>query len=780
METLHKEEKPTARKTETLPVLGMTCAACAARIEKNLKRQDGVFESNVNFATNRATVEYDADKLDYDALVGVIEDSGYTVPQISPEAQTPSTLTSEGVTSEPEDWEQKAHREEVRDLWRKLAVSVVFGLPVAVVGMTHLDFSGNHLIQFVLTSIVMAYSGNRFFTGAWAALRHRSADMNTLIALGTGAAYLFSVVSTFLPSLVTTALPNAQAGMSGMGAALSPPMAPVYYEAAVVIIALVLVGKLLEARARAKTGDAIRSLIGLQAKTARVLRNGQETDVLIAEVVVGDIVFVRPGEKIPVDGVILEGGSAVDESMLTGESLPVEKQKGDSVFGATLNKIGAFQFRVTKVGAETALSQIVKLVGDAQGRKAPIQRLADTISGIFVPIVLIIATLSFVIWFDFALPEARLTQALIAFVSVLIIACPCALGLATPTAIMVGTGKGAQRGILLKGGESLEIAEKIDAIILDKTGTITTGKPALTDLICAPGVTEENLLKWAASAEVASEHPLGEAIVREAKARNIALSPAQNFRSLTGRGLEATVERETVLIGNALLMKERDIETDSLKAEVERLSGEGKTPMFVARNRSLAGVIAVADTIKPEAKSTISRLKSMGIEVAMLTGDNRRTAEAVAKQVGIERVRAEVLPEHKAAEVETLKSQGKVVAMVGDGINDAPALAAADVGIAMGAGTDVAMEAADVTLMQSNLGGVVTAIQLSRATMKTIRQNLFFAFAYNLVGIPIAAGVLYPFFGITLSPMLASAAMALSSVSVLTNSLRLRNVRIGE
>jgi len=422
----------------------------------------------------------------------------------------------------------------------------------------------------------------------------------------------------------------------------------------------------------------------------------------------------------------------------------------------------------------------VKLVGDAQGRKAPIQRLADTISGIFVPIVLIIATLSFVIWFDFALPEARLTQALIAFVSVLIIACPYALGLATPTAIMVGTGKGAQRGILLKGGESLEIAEKIDVIILDKTGTITTGKPALTDLICAPGVTEENLLKWAASAEVASEHPLGEAIVREAKARNIALSPARNFRPLTGRGLEATVEGETVLIGNALLMKERDIETDSLKAEVERLSGEGKTPMFVAQNRSLAGVIAVADTIKPEAKSTISRLKSMGIEVAMLTGDNRRTAEAVAKQVGIERVRAEVLPEHKAAEVETLKSQGKVVAMVGDGINDAPALAAADVGIAMGAGTDVAMEAADVTLMQSNLGGVVTAIQLSRATMKTIRQNLFFAFAYNLVGIPIAAGVLYPFFGITLSPMLASAAMALSSVSVLTNSLRLRNVRIGE
>ncbi len=787
MEALLKEPAR-KRETEILPILGMTCAACAARIEKNLKRQDGVLDCRVNFAANCAAVEYETGTLDHDALAAVIEDLGYTVPQKPESALPPHGSPLHGAaaqTEADEDWEGKARRAEVRDLKHKLASALVFGLPVVGIGMTHLDFPGSHPLQFVLTSVVLLLSGRSFFTGAWAALRHRSADMNTLIALGTGAAYFYSVVSTFVPSLVTAGMPAAPSGMTGMAGTMEARAgAPVYYEAAVVITAFVIVGKLLEAGAKAKTGEALRSLIGLQAKTARVLREGVETDVPLTEVIVGETVLVRPGEKIPVDGVILEGESAVDEAMLTGESLPVEKGAGDPVFGATLNKTGAFRFQVTKVGQETALAQIVKLVRDAQGRKAPIQRLADTISGVFVPIVLMIATLSFVVWFDFAPPETRLAQALISFVSVLIIACPCALGLATPAAILVGTGKGAQKGILLKGGESLESAEKINVILLDKTGTITTGKPVLTDLIPASGVAETTLLKVAASAEAASEHPLGEAVVNEAKRRNLALLPTQNFRSLTGRGLEARLGEspygETVLVGSALLMQEHGIETKTLQGEADRLAEGGKTPMFVSQGRSLLGVIAAADTIRPEAKTAVAALKRMGIEVTMLTGDNRRTGEAMAKLAGIERVLAEVLPERKAAEVEALKAKGKIVAMVGDGINDAPALASADVGIAMGTGTDAAMEAASVTLVRGDLRGVVTAIQLSRKTMKTIRQNLFFAFAYNLVGIPAAAGVLYPFFGITLSPLLASAAMALSSVSVLTNSLRLKNAPLGD
>ena len=770
MKTLHETDNSVLRKTEQIPISGMTCAACAARIEKNLKRQEGVLDCSVNFATNRATVEFDPETIDRAALAGVIEDSGYSVPQTLPDTNSHQSLESD---IGKDDWEQKARREEVRDLWRKLAVALIFGAPVAVVGMLHIDFPGNHWAQAALASVVLFYSGRQFFSGAWAALRHRSADMNTLISMGTGAAYLFSLVATFAPSLVLTAVPVAH---SGMGAADSA--APVYYEAAVVIIALVLAGRLLEANARAKTGDAIRSLARLQAKTARVVRDGQERDIPVADVVAGDLVLVRPGEKVPVDGVILEGASALDESMLTGESLPVEKAAGDAVYGSTLNKTGAFQLRATKVGAETALARIIKLVEDAQGRKAPIQRLADVVSGVFVPIVLIIATLSFVAWFDFAAPELRLTQALVAFVSVLIIACPCALGLATPAAIMVGTGKGAQRGILLKGGGSLEIAEKINAVILDKTGTVTIGRPSLTDLLPASNIAEDELLRMAASAEASSEHPLGEAIVRAAKERGLSLPAARDFRSVTGRGLEATVDGCAVLIGNALFMKEKGVGTEALALQVDRLADKGKTPMFVSKDGVLLGVIAVADTIKPEAAGAIARLRKMNIEVAMLTGDNRRTAEAIAKEAGIERVLAEVLPEHKAAEVEALKRQGKVTAMVGDGINDAPAIAAADVGIAMGSGTDAAMEAADITLMRSDLRGVAAAIELSRATMKTIRQNLFFAFAYNVIGIPIAAGALYPFFGVTLSPMLASAAMALSSVSVLSNSLRLRSLQL--
>jgi Cu+-exporting ATPase len=557
------------------------------------------------------------------------------------------------------------------------------------------------------------------------------------------------------------------------------PMAPVYFEAAAVIIALILLGRLLEARAKARTGDAIRGLMGLQARTARVVRAGRELEIPVEQVLPGDLVQVRPGEKIPVDGLLREGESAVDESMLTGESLPVTKRPGDEVFGATINRTGAFRFQATKVGKDTALQQIIRLVQDAQGSKAPIQRLADVISGIFVPVVLCLAIAAFVLWFDLAPVETRLQQALVAFVSVLIIACPCALGLATPTAVMVGTGKGAENGVLIRGGESLETAHKLTAIILDKTGTITRGQPALTDVIPVAPFDEAELLRLVAGAEGASEHPLGEAIVRGARERGLTLSPATGFSSLTGRGLEATVDGRQVLIGNRRLMTERGIDMGALETELERLAAEGKTPMLAAVDGRPAGVVAVADTMKESSPAAVAALKRLGLQVVMITGDNRHTAEAVGRQVGIDRVMAEVLPEHKAEQVRKLQAEGQVVAMVGDGINDAPALAQADVGIAIGTGTDVAMEASDITLIRGDLQGVVTAIALSKATMRTIRQNLFFAFVYNVLGIPLAAGVLYPFFGITLSPIIASAAMALSSVSVLTNSLRLKRLVVG-
>jgi Cu+-exporting ATPase len=592
--------------------------------------------------------------------------------------------------------------------------------------------------------------------------------MNTLVALGTGAAYLFSVVTTAFPGVV--AAPGDHAGHGA-------PMVPVYFEAAAVIIALVLLGRLLEARAKARTGDAIRRLMGLQARTARVIRDGSEAEIPVEQVIPGDLILVRPGEKLPVDGVVRDGHSAVDEAMLTGESLPVEKGPGDAVFGATVNRTGAFRFEATRVGKDTALQQIIRLVQDAQGSKAPIQRLADVISGIFVPVVLIIAITAFVAWFLVASEGVRLPQALVAFVSVLIIACPCALGLATPTAILVGTGKGAEYGVLIKGGESLEMAHRLNAIILDKTGTITYGKPELTDVLPVAAVTEEELLRLVASAERSSEHPLGEAILRGAEALGLRRAEPTSFNSLTGRGLEATVEGHAVLVGNRRLLEERGVDPVALDPVLERIAAEGRTPMLVAIDGKPAGVVAVADTIKPEAPAAVAALQRLGLEVVMITGDHRRTAEAVARQVGIERVLAEVLPEQKAAAVAQLQAERKKVAMVGDGINDAPALAQADVGIAIGTGTDVAIEASDITLIRGDLMGVVTAIELSQATMRTIKQNLFFAFVYNVLGIPVAAGVLYPLFGIMLSPVIASAAMALSSVSVVTNSLRLRGFR---
>ncbi len=740
-----------AEKRVDLPITGMTCAACARRIERRLGKVPGVSRAGVNFATARATVEFSPQATSVGQLIEAVEDAGYGVS----EASAGSTADADA---------------EYTELRRKFFVAAALSLPVLVLAMSHgrvpaLDFAGSNWLQLILTTPVVFYSGRQFYSGAWAALRHRAADMNTLIAVGTGAAYLYSAAATIVPNF-----------FRAHGAAHQMP--PVYFEAAGVIIALILLGKLLESRARRRTGDAITRLIGLQPKTARVLRGGVEIDLPVEQVAPGDTVVVRPGEKIPVDGRVVAGDSAVDESMLTGESLPVWKKAGDVVFGATLNKTGSFKFEATKVGRDTALQQIVRLVEEAQGSRAPIARMADRVSGVFTPAVILIAALTFVVWF-LAAPEGfRFTTALVNAVSVLIIACPCALGLATPTAIMVGTGKGAEHGVLIKGGESLETAHRLQSIVLDKTGTITRGEPVLTNVIAADGVSEEELLRLAASAELGSEHPLGEAVVRAARERGLTFSEAYGFKAVAGHGVQATVDGRRLLLGNLKLMRERGVALDGLTARAEALASGGETPMYVAIDGRPAGVLSVADPVKPESKEAVAMMRRMNLEVLMITGDNRRTAEAVAKEVGVERVLAEVLPEGKAGEVRRLQlEEKKVVCMVGDGINDAPALAQADVGIAIGTGTDVAMEAADVTLIRGDLRGVVTAVALSRATIRTIKQNLFWAFAYNVVGIPVAAGLLYPFTGWLLSPVIASAAMSLSSVSVLANSLRLRRFR---
>jgi len=607
---------------------------------------------------------------------------------------------------------------------------------------------------------VLLWSGSGFFRGAWSAFKHRAADMNTLIALGTGAAWLYSGVTVLVPGI----FPEGTA---------EP-----FYDVVAVVIALVVLGQALELRAKGRTSEAIKKLMGLQAKTARVIRDGQEVDIPVEEVLVGDIVLVRPGEKIPVDGVIVEGSSAVDESMITGESIPVEKGEGDEVIGATINKTGSFKFKATKVGKDTALAQIVKMVQEAQGSKAPIARLADTVSGYFVPIVMIIAVMTFVIWFDFG-PEPSIIFALVTSVTVLIIACPCALGLATPMSLMVGIGKGAENGILIRGGEALQAAQALDTIVLDKTGTITKGKPELTDVLTADNrqETTEDLLRLAAAVERASEHPLAQAIVDGAKARGLELPDPEGFEAVPGHGVIATVEDRRVILGNLKMMQREGISLDSLEAEAVRLADEGKTPMFVAVDGQAAGVVAVADTVKEDSAEAIAALHKMGLEVVMITGDNERTANAIARQVGVDRVLAEVLPEDKAANVQLLQAEGRKVAMVGDGINDAPALAQADVGFAIGTGTDVAIEASDITLIRGSLWGVVTAIEVSKATMRNIKQNLFGAFIYNTLGVPLAAGVLYPFFGLLLSPLIAGAAMAFSSVTVVTNANRLRGFK---
>jgi Cu+-exporting ATPase len=776
---------PEAARTD-LPLLGMHCAACATRIEKALNRAEGVETCSVNFATTRATVHYDPQTTNPVALRDVVKKAGYDaiVPQesisASAHAHDGAAHSADGASSVAEA-EQEARAQEYRNQKTKFFIALALTIPVTVTAMgAHLVPAWHNFLnaawrpwfELALTTPVLFWAGREFFSGAWIAAKHRAADMNTLVAIGTFSAYAYSLVATVAPDLFHS-VTSTHGEHSDMNAAA---MTHVYYEVAAIVVTLILMGRLLEAGARARTGGAIRALMGLQPKTARVERDGREQDIAIEEVIVGDIVLVRPGEKVPVDGEVVDGHSTVDESMLTGEPLPVTKQTGDTVIGATLNKTGAFRMRATKVGSDTVLQQIVRLVQEAQGSKAPIQKLADRISGVFVPLVLCVAIATFMVWFIAAPVENRLTMALLTFVSVLIIACPCALGLATPTAIMVGTGRGAQSGVLIKGGEALELAHKLTTIVLDKTGTITQGKPVVTDVLPQSSWTEDELLRFAASAERGSEHPLGEAIVASAQERGLALSQPQSFNAIAGHGIQANVDGRSVLMGNMKLLRDHNKTPNETAAQ--QLADGGKTAMFVAVDDAFAGIIAVADKAKEGSRGAVERLHRMGLEVVMLTGDNRRTAEAMARQVGIDRVLAEVLPDGKTEEIKKLQAEGKTVAMVGDGINDAPALAQADVGIAMGSGTDVAMEAADITLVRGDLNGVVSSIALSRATVRNIKQNLFFAFVYNVLGIPLAAGVLYPFTGWLLSPIFASLAMAMSSVSVVTNALRLRGFRV--
>lgn len=755
-------------KTETLDIEGMTCASCAAAVEKSLSRAPGVQRAMVNFATEKATVQYLPGQASPATLKEAVVNAGYGVVE-----RAPDTSAAER-SAEIDRQKALAYQKLKRRFWVAVGLVVVI-MPLSMLMLwpamlQRINVQWLNYLLLLLTLPVLGYSGREFYVSAWNGFKHRSANMDTLIAVGTGAAFFYSLAATVVPGFFTS---------RGL-------MPEVYYDTTATIIALILLGKVMELRAKTQTSAAMRSLIGLQAKTARVVRptgsdpGGAEVDVPIEQVQLGDIVVVRPGEKVATDGLITEGQSAVDEAMLTGESLPVEKKTGDPVFGATLNKTGSFRFKVTKVGADTMLSQIVKLVEDAQGSRAPIQRLADKVSAIFVPTVVIIAILTFVIWFDLAPLGTRLPLALVNFVAVLIIACPCALGLATPTAIMVSTGKGAEHGVLIRNAEALEKAYQVNTVLLDKTGTITRGEPAVTDFL-APGPTGAaqdgpRLLQLVAAVERQSEHPLAEAVVRYAEAQGGSKLVASGFRAVEGKGAAATVDGQVVLIGNRRLLTDEGVAlSPELTAQAEQLLSQAKTVLYVAVAGQAVGLLGVADTVRDTSAAAIKELQALGIEVVMMTGDNPQTAAQVAGQVGITRYFAEVLPADKAGKVKELQAEGRVVAMVGDGINDAPALAQADIGLAIGSGTDVAMEAAGITLMRSDLHGVVTAIELSRQTIRTIKQNLFFAFVYNTLGIPVAAGLLYPFFGILLSPMLAAGAMALSSVSVLTNSLRLRS-----
>ncbi len=783
--------------TIRIPVSGMTCAACQSRVQRTLQKQTGVEDASVNLMMKSATITFDPDTVSPATLVDVIRDTGYGAELSNPD-QT---------AFDEQEARDRAQDEEYRDFKRKAIVSGAIGIiamivsmplmsmlamPVAGAGAHAHSVGGDPFMQWsmrvldpplrsvmpwlydvppvfltgallVATLFVMLWAGRHFYTRAWAAFRHHAADMNTLVAVGTGAAFVYSLIATLAPQFF-----------------VSRGLAPdVYYEAVIIIIALILTGNMFEARAKSQTSGALRALVQLQPKTARVVRFGEEVDAPVDTLEAGETVIVRPGERIPVDGDVTQGESAVDESMLTGESLPVTKRVGDRVIGGTINRTGAFRFTATTLGQHSMLAQIVRLMRDAQGSRAPIQRLADQISGVFVPIVMSLAIATFVVWFVMA-DQAPAVRGFAAAVAVLIIACPCAMGLAVPTAVMVATGKGAEMGVLIKGGGALQQAGGITTMVLDKTGTVTEGQPVVTDFT-AVGTYADNenaLLRLVASLETSSEHPLAEAVVREAKARELSLVTSEGFEAVSGRGAQGVVDGAGVAVGNAAFMSDWAVDVASLQDSAQQLADNGRTPMFIAVDGALAGLIAVADPIKDTSRQAIARFHEMGLEVVMLTGDNERTAKAIAREAGIDRVVAGVMPAGKVAEIARLQSEGKVVAMVGDGINDGPAIAQADVGIGIGTGTDIAVEAADIVLMRGDLQSAAHAVALSRRTMRTMKQNLFWAFIYNVIGIPIAAGVLYPATGLLLSPILASAAMAFSSVSVVTNSLRLRSARI--
>ena len=735
----------------TFKVEGMSCSACANRVERITKKIDGVESANVNFATEKLTVRVDAEKVRYSDIKLAVDKAGFKL-----------------IKEEDQIKEVSKKKDESKILLNRFIFSLIFTVPLLIISMGHmvgmplpsiidpmknpLNFA---LVQLVLTIPVMV-AGYKFYKIGYKNLFKLSPNMDSLIAIGTSAAVAYGLFAIYK-------ILNGETHYA----------MHLYFESAVVILTLITLGKYLEAVSKGKTSEAIKKLMGLAPKTATIIKNGKEVSIPIEEVIVGDIILVKPGEKLPVDGEIIEGSTSIDESMLTGESIPVEKNIGSTVIGASINKAGFIKYKATKVGKDTALAQIVKLVEEAQGTKAPIAKMADIIAAYFVPTVMALAIIAAVGWL---IAGESTVFALTIFISVLVIACPCALGLATPTAIMVGTGKGAENGVLIKGGEALETTYKIDTIVFDKTGTITEGKPKVTDIICN-GIKEEEVLVLAASAEKGSEHPLGEAIVREAEDRSLEFKSLEHFKAVPGHGIEVTIEGKDILLGNKKLMIENNINIESLHVESDRLATEGKTPMYIAINNKLSGIIAVADTVKENSKAAIEELKKMNVNVAMITGDNKKTAEAIAKSVGIDIVLAEVLPEDKANEVKKLQGQNRKVAMVGDGINDAPALVQADVGIAIGSGTDVAIESADIVLMKSDLKDVVTAIRLSKATIKNIKENLFWAFGYNVLGIPVAMGVLHIFGGPLLNPMIAAAAMSFSSVSVLLNALRLKKFK---
>lgn len=747
------EEKNT--KEVTISIGGMTCTACANAVERGVKKLDGIDNASVNFASEKLSVAYDPSVTNLSEIKAAVQKAGYQALEIE---------SRENVDKDRERKERDTHI-----LWIKFLISAVFTIPILTIAMGHMlglkfpDIISPHhnpvnfaLIQLILIIPVIA-AGYKFYTVGYKTLFKLAPNMDSLVAIGTSAAILYGLFAVYQVLLGNTKY-----------------IEEMYFESAATIITLILLGKYLESVAKGRTSEAIKKLMGLSPKTARLIRDDKEIELSIDEVRVGDIVLVRPGEKIPVDGVIVEGLSSVDESMLTGESIPIEKKPGDNIVGASINKNGFLKFKVTKVGEDTALSQIIKLVEQAQGQKAPIAKLADIISGYFVPIVISIALISGLIWY---FSGQSGIFALTIFISVMVIACPCALGLATPTAIMVGTGRGAEYGVLIKGGEALETAHKIDMIVFDKTGTITEGKPKVTDIIPSEGIEQNELLQLAASAEKGSEHPLGEAIIKDAEEKNIQFKKVENFEAVPGQGIKVSIDDSQYLLGNKKLMETNNIALLNFEESSDKLASEGKTPMYIAKDGKMAGIIAVADIIKESSKKAFEKLHQMGVKVAMLTGDNRMTAEAIAKQIGIEKVLAEVLPQDKTNEVKKLQQEGYKVAMVGDGINDAPALAQADIGIAIGSGTDVAMESADIVLMKDDLMDVATALQLSKKTITNIKQNLFWAFGYNVIGIPIAAGLLYLPFGIRLNPMIAAAAMSLSSVSVVTNALRLKRFK---